>query len=80
MRALRPKSMLFRLKRYSKHPAQAVDLGADRALYEHAIAISHRPPPLCFPFCTAAFQWPPIAIPVSLPSDLLERDRTMPRE
>ncbi|MBP7766532.1 MAG: efflux transporter outer membrane subunit [Syntrophaceae bacterium] len=53
--------------------AQAVDLGADRALYEHAIAILIGRPPALFSLLPAAFQWPTIAIPVSLPSDLLER-------
>ena len=53
--------------------AQAVDLDVDRALFEHAIAILIGQPPALFELPVAEFQWPKIAIPVSLPSDLLER-------
>ncbi len=53
--------------------AQAIDLDADRALYEHAIAILTGRPPAMFSLPSVEFSWPKIAIPVSLPSDLLER-------
>lgn len=53
--------------------AQAVELDADRAVYEHAVAILIGQPPALFSLPPAKFRWPKIAIPVSLPSDLLER-------
>ena len=53
--------------------AQAIDLGVQRAQLEHAIAILIGKPPASFTLPVAGFKWPQIAIPVSLPSDLLER-------
>jgi len=53
--------------------ASVVDLGVQRAQLEHAIAVLTGKPPAAFALPVAAFQWPKIAIPVSLPSDLLER-------
>ncbi len=53
--------------------AQAMDLGIYRAQLEHAIAILTGKPPADLTLPPAEFQWPPIKIPVSLPSDLLER-------
>ncbi len=53
--------------------AQALDLGVQRAQLEHAIAILTGKPPAAFTLPVTPFSWPKIAIPVSLPSDLLER-------
>jgi len=53
--------------------AQAIDLGVQRAQLEHAIAILIGKPPASFSLPPGRFNWPRVAIPVSLPSDLLER-------
>jgi NodT family efflux transporter outer membrane factor (OMF) lipoprotein len=53
--------------------AQVFDLALQRAKLEHAIAILTGRPPSSFSLPAADVDWPDIAIPVSLPSDLLER-------
>ena len=58
---------------YDSTRAQLTDLGVARAQFEHAIAVltGHAPSDITIP--KAAIQGPPPAIPVSLPSQLLER-------
>lgn len=53
--------------------AQATDLGVSRATYEHAIAMLIGKPPANFSLPVAAFTPKPPAVPVALPSKLLER-------
>lgn len=53
--------------------AQAIEVGVQRAQFEHAIAILIGRPPAEFSIPAAPLTIPPPAIPVSLPSDLLER-------
>jgi NodT family efflux transporter outer membrane factor (OMF) lipoprotein len=53
--------------------AQAIDVGVQRAQFEHAIAILIGQPPAEVSIPVAPISVPPPAIPVSLPSDLLER-------
>lgn len=53
--------------------AQATDLGVSRAQYEHAIATLIGKPASTFSLPTAAFVPSPPAVPVALPSELLER-------
>nr|WP_031430035.1 MULTISPECIES: efflux transporter outer membrane subunit [Methylomicrobium] len=53
--------------------AQAVDLGVERAAREHAIAVLIGKTPAEFSLPPAPLQVEPPAIPVSLPSELLER-------
>ena len=53
--------------------AQAIDVGVQRAQYEHAIAMLMGKPPADFSLAPSEFKLPPIKIPVAVPSDLLER-------
>src|SRR5208283_1088431 len=53
--------------------AQAIDVGVQRAQYEHAIAVLMGKPPADFSLAPSEFKVPPIKIPVAVPSDLLER-------
>jgi NodT family efflux transporter outer membrane factor (OMF) lipoprotein len=53
--------------------AQATDLTAQRAAYEHAIAVLVGEPPADFSLPVAALNAAPPTIPPGLPSDLLER-------
>src|SRR5439155_18507804 len=53
--------------------AQAIDVGVQRAQFEHAIAMLIGQPPAELTIPAAPITVPPPAIPVSLPSDLLER-------
>jgi NodT family efflux transporter outer membrane factor (OMF) lipoprotein len=53
--------------------AQAVDVGVDRAAFEHAIAVLLGKPPAEFSQQPAPLTVPPPAIPTGLPSELLER-------
>jgi NodT family efflux transporter outer membrane factor (OMF) lipoprotein len=53
--------------------AQAVDLGIQRAQFEHAIAVLVGEPPAQLTLVNAPLSTPPPAVPVGLPSDLLER-------
>lgn len=53
--------------------AQAIDVGVQRAQLEHAIALLMGKPPADFSLEVAEFKLPQFKIPVSLPSDLLER-------
>jgi NodT family efflux transporter outer membrane factor (OMF) lipoprotein len=53
--------------------AQAVDIGVARAQYEHAVAVLVGKPPASFSLAPLPLTTPPPAIPVGLPSDLLER-------
>ena len=53
--------------------AQAIDLGVQRAQFEHAIAILLGRPPTGFSLPPAPITVLPPAIPVGLPSELLER-------
>ena len=53
--------------------AQAVDVGVARAQYEHAVAVLIGKPPASFRLAPLPLTAPPPAIPVGLPSDLLER-------
>jgi NodT family efflux transporter outer membrane factor (OMF) lipoprotein len=53
--------------------AQAIDVGVARAQYEHAVAVLIGKPPASFSLTPLPLTAPPPAIPVGLPSDLLER-------
>jgi NodT family efflux transporter outer membrane factor (OMF) lipoprotein len=53
--------------------AQAIDLGVQRAALEHAIAVLIGTPPADFSLPPAELAAEPPDVPVSLPSDLLER-------
>ncbi|MGO9084645.1 MAG: efflux transporter outer membrane subunit [Terriglobales bacterium] len=53
--------------------AQAIDVGVLRAQYEHAVAILVGKPPAEFTLPPLPLTAPPPRIPISLPSDLLER-------
>lgn len=53
--------------------AQATDLGVSRAQYEHAIAMLIGKPASAFSLPVAPFVPKPPAVPVALPSELLER-------
>jgi NodT family efflux transporter outer membrane factor (OMF) lipoprotein len=53
--------------------AQAIDVGVQRAQFEHAIASLIGKSPADFSLTSTNFQMPEIKIPVGLPSDLLER-------
>jgi NodT family efflux transporter outer membrane factor (OMF) lipoprotein len=53
--------------------AQAIDVGVARAQYEHAVAVLIGKPPASFSLAPLPLTAPPPAIPVGLPSDLLER-------
>lgn len=53
--------------------AQLVDLGVQRAQLEHAIAILTGKPPAEFSMAPAPLRTPPPAVPVGVPSHLLER-------
>jgi NodT family efflux transporter outer membrane factor (OMF) lipoprotein len=53
--------------------AQAIDVGIQRAQFEHAIASLIGKSPAEFSLPPAEFKLPQIRIPVGLPSDLLER-------
>jgi NodT family efflux transporter outer membrane factor (OMF) lipoprotein len=53
--------------------AQAIDVGVARAEFEHAVAVLIGKPPASFSLAPLPLTMPPPAIPVGLPSDLLER-------
>jgi NodT family efflux transporter outer membrane factor (OMF) lipoprotein len=53
--------------------AQAIDVGVLRAQYEHAVAILVGKPPADFSLPPLPLTAPPPTIPVSVPSELLER-------
>jgi NodT family efflux transporter outer membrane factor (OMF) lipoprotein len=53
--------------------AQAIDVGVQRAQYEHAVAILIGKPPSDLTLPPLPLTAPPPPIPVSLPSELLER-------
>jgi NodT family efflux transporter outer membrane factor (OMF) lipoprotein len=53
--------------------AQLIDLGVARAQYEHAIAILAGKPPAAVTVPAQILKTPPPAVPVGLPSTLLER-------
>src|SRR5206468_11845350 len=53
--------------------AQAIDVGVARAQYEHAVAILIGKPPAEFSLPPLPLTAPPPNIPVSVPSELLER-------
>jgi NodT family efflux transporter outer membrane factor (OMF) lipoprotein len=53
--------------------AQAIDVGVLRAQYEHAVAILLGKPPAEFSLAPLPLTAPPPSIPVSVPSELLER-------
>jgi NodT family efflux transporter outer membrane factor (OMF) lipoprotein len=53
--------------------AQLVDTGVARAQFEHAIAVLTGKPPSGFSISHATLTAPPPAVPVALPSELLER-------
>ncbi len=53
--------------------AQAIDLGVQRAQFEHAIGVLIGKPPSLFALPLSSLATPPPAIPVGLPSELLER-------
>lgn len=52
---------------------QLVDVGVQRAQFEHAIAILIGKPPSEFSIASATLKAPPPAVPIGLPSALLER-------
>jgi NodT family efflux transporter outer membrane factor (OMF) lipoprotein len=53
--------------------AQLIDLGVARAQYEHAIAILTGKPPSAVTVSAALLKTPPPAVPVGVPSAMLER-------
>jgi NodT family efflux transporter outer membrane factor (OMF) lipoprotein len=53
--------------------AQAIDVGVARAQFEHAVAVLIGKPPASFSLAPLPLTAPPPAIPVGLPSGLLER-------
>jgi NodT family efflux transporter outer membrane factor (OMF) lipoprotein len=53
--------------------AQAIDVGVLRAQYEHAVAILIGKPPAEFSLAPLPLTAPPPYVPISLPSELLER-------
>jgi NodT family efflux transporter outer membrane factor (OMF) lipoprotein len=53
--------------------AQAIDLGVQRAQFEHAIAVLIGQPPSGFCLASLPLDHTPPAVPTGLPSDLLER-------
>ena len=53
--------------------AQAIDVGVARAQYEHAVAILIGKPPAEFSLPPLPLTAPPPHVPISLPSELLER-------
>jgi NodT family efflux transporter outer membrane factor (OMF) lipoprotein len=53
--------------------AQAIDVGVARAQYEHAVAILIGKPPAEFSLPPLPLTTPPPHVPVSMPSELLER-------
>lgn len=53
--------------------AQAIDVGVARSQYEHAVAILIGKPPAEFSLPPLPLTAPPPHVPVSVPSDLLER-------
>ncbi|HTS28390.1 MAG TPA: hypothetical protein VMH81_21100 [Bryobacteraceae bacterium] len=53
--------------------AQSIDLGVQRPGYEHAIAILTGQPPAELTIPEAPWTSPPPAVPVGVPSQLLER-------
>jgi NodT family efflux transporter outer membrane factor (OMF) lipoprotein len=53
--------------------AQAIDVGVLRAQYEHAVAILIGKPPAEFNLPPLPLTAPPPLVPISMPSDLLER-------
>jgi NodT family efflux transporter outer membrane factor (OMF) lipoprotein len=53
--------------------AQAIDVAVARAQYEHAVAVLVGKPPAEFSLAPLPLTQPPPAIPVGLPSELLER-------
>jgi NodT family efflux transporter outer membrane factor (OMF) lipoprotein len=53
--------------------AQAIDVAVARAQFEHAVAVLIGKPPASFSLAPLPLTMPPPAIPVGLPSDLLER-------
>ncbi|MGH9744851.1 MAG: efflux transporter outer membrane subunit [Candidatus Acidiferrales bacterium] len=53
--------------------AQAIDVGVNRAAFEHAIAVLTGKPPSQFALPSSPLRAAPPAIPPGLPSDLLER-------
>jgi NodT family efflux transporter outer membrane factor (OMF) lipoprotein len=53
--------------------AQAIDVGVLRAQYEHAVAILIGKPPAAFSIPPLPLTAPPPHIPISVPSELLER-------
>jgi NodT family efflux transporter outer membrane factor (OMF) lipoprotein len=53
--------------------AQAIDVGVNRAAFEHAIAVLIGKPPAQFSLPSSPLRSVPPAIPPGLPSDLLER-------
>jgi NodT family efflux transporter outer membrane factor (OMF) lipoprotein len=53
--------------------AQAIDVGVERAAYEHAVAVLTGAPPSTFSLAFSPLSAPPPMIPPSLPSQLLER-------
>jgi NodT family efflux transporter outer membrane factor (OMF) lipoprotein len=53
--------------------AQAIDVGVARAQYEHAVAILLGKPPAEFSLAPLPLTAPPPHVPISVPSELLER-------
>jgi NodT family efflux transporter outer membrane factor (OMF) lipoprotein len=53
--------------------AQAIDVGVNRAAFEHAIAVLIGKPPAQFSLSTSPLRAAPPTIPPGVPSDLLER-------
>src|SRR6266852_4907385 len=53
--------------------AQAIDVGVARAQFEHAVAVLIGKPPGSFSLAPLPLRTPPPAIPVGVPSELLER-------
>lgn len=52
---------------------QSTDIAVRRAQYEHAIAVLIGQPPASFSLPPASLEWQPPAVPVGVPSELLQR-------
>jgi NodT family efflux transporter outer membrane factor (OMF) lipoprotein len=69
-----PESDLARAKtQLDTARVQSTDIAVRRAQYEHAIAVLIGQPPASFSLPPASLEWQPPAVPVGVPSELLQR-------